>query len=283
MIYLLCFGNPYLEEDNLAISIADSLVMDEIKNLEIIKCISPDEILSYMDKEFYILDVVKDAEEVMLIDDIDRLTTSNLVSLHDFDLGFFLKLMKETGRIGKVKIIGIPQKGDINELKQKVIDMLPLEQGSADATKHKDFLLLGAGNTMRADDGIGPYIANTFQHGDWTTIDGGMVPENFTSVIRKAAPKTVIIIDSAEMTLKPGEYRIVPKEKLGTLHLTTHAMPLSVLIGFLEEFVKEVVFIGIQPKEIKTGTSISPELKKAAKEIIDILKDKQFNKIKPLT
>ena len=35
-----------------------------------------------------------------------------------------------------------------------------------------------------------------------------MVPENFTSVIRRAAPKTVVIVDSAEMGIKPGEFRI---------------------------------------------------------------------------
>ncbi|MFC1742200.1 hypothetical protein ACFL3V_06710, partial [Nanoarchaeota archaeon] len=112
MIYLLCFGNPYLDEDNLALHVADLIIKDRIKGLEVVKCISPDEILSYTDKEFYILDVVKDAEEVMLIDDIDRLKSDNIVTLHDFDLGFFLKLMKETGKIDTVKIIGIPQKGD---------------------------------------------------------------------------------------------------------------------------------------------------------------------------
>ncbi|MBW2997070.1 hypothetical protein KY349_01875 [Candidatus Woesearchaeota archaeon] len=132
MLYILCFGNPYLKEDNLAIQVADLIIADRIPGLEIIKCISPDEILGYLDKNFIILDVVKDAKEVMLIDDIDKLKSGSIVSLHDFDLGFFLKLMKETGKIEKVKIIGIPQQGDINDIKKKIITLLPIQgQGSA--------------------------------------------------------------------------------------------------------------------------------------------------------
>ncbi|MBW2965127.1 hydrogenase maturation peptidase HycI, partial [Candidatus Woesearchaeota archaeon] len=146
-----------------------------------------------------------------------------------------------------------------------------------------EFILLGVGNTMRGDDGIGSYIAERFSADGWKVIDSGMVPENFTSVIRRAAPKTVVIVDSAEMNLKPGEYRLIPKEKIAKLHMTTHAMPLSVLIGFIEEFVKEVLFIGIQPKEIKMGDDITDELKKAAEELISILKKKEFADIKALT
>ena len=85
------------------------------------------------------------------------------------------------------------------------------------------------------------------------------------------------------MKLQPGEFRIIPKQKLGKLHLTTHAMPLSVLINYIEEFVPRVIFIGIQPKDIDTKTYISPELKKAAEEIMQILEKKEFNKIPTLS
>jgi len=126
MLYILAFGNPYLNEDNLALHVADSLIKDKMKDIEIVKCLSPEEVLQYTDKDFLILDVVKDIKDVTIIDDIDRLKADGMVSLHDFDLGFFLKLMKETGQITKVKIIGIPQKGDIQELKKKVLNLLSI-------------------------------------------------------------------------------------------------------------------------------------------------------------
>jgi Ni,Fe-hydrogenase maturation factor len=124
MLYLLCFGNPYLDEDNLALQVADLIVKDRIKGLEVVKCVSPDEILSYTDKDFFILDVAAGLDKVTLIDDIDKLKSGNMVSLHDFDLGFFLKLMKETGKLDKVRIICIPQKGNVEEIKEKVVALL---------------------------------------------------------------------------------------------------------------------------------------------------------------
>jgi len=120
MKYLLAFGNPYLKEDNLALELADLLIKEKIKGIDIVKCISPEEVLDYLDKDFYILDVVKDLKKIMLIDDIDKLKSGKMVSLHDFDLGFFLKLMKETGKIEKVKIICVPQTGDIKDLLPEV-------------------------------------------------------------------------------------------------------------------------------------------------------------------
>jgi hydrogenase 3 maturation protease len=289
MLYLLAFGNPYINEDSLAITIADSIIKDKIKGLEVVKCISPEEVINYTDKDFYILDVVKDLEEVMIIDDIDRLKGEGMVSLHDFDLGFFLKLMKKTGKLDKVNIIGIPQQGDIKSIKEKVLDVLSLgkeegdkKENKEEREKHSEFMLLGVGNSMRCDDGIGSYIANRFKDNDWQILDCSTVPENFTSVVRKAGPKTVIIVDSAEMKLNPGEFRIINKEKLGKLRMTTHAMPLSVLITYIEEFVPKVIFIGIQPKIIQTGTEISPELESAAEQVINILKKKDFSKVKVL-
>ncbi|MBN1544846.1 hypothetical protein JW898_05295 [Candidatus Woesearchaeota archaeon] len=132
MLYLLAFGNPYLNEDNLALHIADAVIEEGIKGVEVVKCVSPEEVMNYTGKDFVILDVVKDVKEVMIIDDIDRLKADGMVSLHDFDLGFFLKLMKETGKITKVRIIGIPQKGDKDVLKKKVLTLLPTPtRGSA--------------------------------------------------------------------------------------------------------------------------------------------------------
>ena len=40
--------------------------------------------------------------------DIDALEFSVIFSLHDFDLSFFLKILKEAGKLDKARIIGIP-------------------------------------------------------------------------------------------------------------------------------------------------------------------------------
>ncbi len=282
MLYLLAFGNPYLKEDNLALELADLIIADKVKGIEVIKCVSPEEVLQYTDKEFYILDVVKDLHEVRVFNDIDKINARNLVSMHDFDLGFFLKLMKETGKIDTVNIIGVPQEGDLKELKDEVLKIISKDGDQDEKDSPADFVLVGVGNSMGADDGIGCYISDRFkkrQIPGWRSINCGTVPENFTSVIRKGDPKTVVIVDSAEMRLPPGEFRIIPTEKLSKLALTTHAMPLSVLISYIEKSVPKVIFIGIQPKKLGTGTELSPELLKSAEDLIKYLEDKEFRKI----
>ncbi len=124
MLYVLCFGNPHLEDDNLAFKVGKLLTKDKIKDLTVIDCFSPDEIFNYFDKEFVILDVVKNIKEVVIIEDIDKLQANSICSLHDFDLGFFLKLMKKMGKINNIKIIGIPQKGNLNNIKKTVKKMV---------------------------------------------------------------------------------------------------------------------------------------------------------------
>jgi Ni,Fe-hydrogenase maturation factor len=102
---VLVFGNPYLEEDNLAVSVGKRLGLKDFKVLE---CSKPDELLNHDINKSIILDVVKGIDKVTFFDDIDSLEFSVIFSLHDFDLGYFLKLLKETGKLEKANIIGIP-------------------------------------------------------------------------------------------------------------------------------------------------------------------------------
>jgi len=103
------------------------------------------------------------------------------------------------------------------------------------------------GNRDGGDDAIGPYVADRLKN-DFTVLDCGTTPENYTSVVKKHNPKNLVIIDAAEMNLNPGEVRIVPKEKIGVMTISTHGIPVSVLIGYLERSVENIVFIGIQPE-----------------------------------
>ena len=116
---ILVFGNPYLKEDNLALRVANRL---KIKDFELVKCSNPDDLLNHNLNTSIILDVAKGIEQVTLFDDIDSLEFSVIFSLHDFDLSYFLKLLKETGKLEKVNIIGIPDSYDeekaVNEVKR---------------------------------------------------------------------------------------------------------------------------------------------------------------------
>ena len=44
----------------------------------------------------------------------------------------------------------------------------------------KKNILMGVGNILKGDDGIGSMIAKSFTHQDWLSLDCGVVPENYT-------------------------------------------------------------------------------------------------------
>ena len=139
------------------------------------------------------------------------------------------------------------------------------------------------GNRDSGDDSVGPYIADKLKKindKDFLTIDCGTIPENYASVVISKKPENLIIIDAVEMRLNPGEIKIVPKEKIGVMHISTHGIPISVLINYLEQYVKNIILIGIQPKVI--SGKISEPVKKSAKKLIDIIKNYEFYKIEKL-
>jgi len=146
----------------------------------------------------------------------------------------------------------------------------------------KKNILMGVGNILRGDDGIGSIIAKTFKDDDWLSLDCGVIPENYTSIIKKNKPRLLVILDVVEMDLKPGNLRIISPDKISALHLTTHSMPLSFLISYLKEYTEKIIFIGIQPKTIDFSDSISPEVLISKDAVLKILKNKLFHEIEEL-
>jgi Ni,Fe-hydrogenase maturation factor len=118
---ILIFGNPYLKDDNLAVKVGKKLGTEGYK---VVFCSSPDDLLNHNLDSSVILDVAKGIDKLTLFDDIDSLEFSVIFSLHDFDLSYFLKLLKATGKLKKANIIGIPQgysdKKAISELKELI-------------------------------------------------------------------------------------------------------------------------------------------------------------------
>lgn len=107
------FGNPDTSLDNRVYSIVERLKQDlpEIKFVEI----KPNQDLPFSNKEpAIILDTVAGIKDVAVFknEDLDKFSASNRTSVHDFDLAFQLKYLKKLGKLGKITIIGVPQKGD---------------------------------------------------------------------------------------------------------------------------------------------------------------------------
>jgi Ni,Fe-hydrogenase maturation factor len=116
---VLCFGNEFLEEDSLALQVVKEL---KVQGFEFTVCNSPESILNH--EEVVVLDVAEGIKNVTLIDGINQLKTNRSVTMHDLDIGFFLKLSKKVGNLKKVRIVALPQKGKKEEIKKQLFEIL---------------------------------------------------------------------------------------------------------------------------------------------------------------
>lgn len=139
------------------------------------------------------------------------------------------------------------------------------------------YLIVCIGNRDGGDDAVGPYIADELiklRLEDIEVLDTGIAPENYTGTIKQKKPKIVILVDAVDMNLSPGEIRFVPKEKIGLMHVSTHGIPLSVLMKYLSQYIKEIKLIGIQPKTMNGPMTYN--VIKGADELIKKIVNKNF-------
>ena len=138
---------------------------------------------------------------------------------------------------------------------------------------------------MRGDDAIGPVTAKKLskmlkERSDVRVINAGTVPENYTGAIRRENPSHLILIDAVDMGKEPGHLRLVEKEEIADYNISTHAMPLSFLIKYLESSMNmKIILIGIQPKSmdlvpsIQRKNLISRESEEGIEKFLTILQD----------
>jgi len=141
-------------------------------------------------------------------------------------------------------------------------------------------IVMCVGNPDGGDDAVGPYIADKLKETNLFVINCETVPENYVGVVKKQKPETLLIIDAVEMGLSPGDIRIVPKEKIGVMTISTHGIPIPVLIEYLNQYVKKIIFIGIQPKTM--SGEMNDIVKKSGNELIEIIKKEKYEQIEIL-
>lgn len=119
------FGNPLLEFDNLPIKLIPDL-QKSFPNINFIE-IDPNENLKPIDGKLNLIDTVFGVEEVMLIDDIgtiDKIESNPNVSMHDFDLGFNLKLLKKIDLLKDINIIAVPTNIEKKKALEKIKNIM---------------------------------------------------------------------------------------------------------------------------------------------------------------
>ena len=142
-------------------------------------------------------------------------------------------------------------------------------------------LVVGMGNPMRRDDGIGPRVLEELRT--------RRLPENTELQVRQndifelledlQLYNRVLIVDAVDMGAAPGTVRIFsPQEARRGLNadpVSTHGFGLRELVEFAErlELSADFVIVGIQVKDVSLGDEPSPEVHDAVEETVRLIID----------
>jgi len=157
------------------------------------------------------------------------------------------------------------------------IDLLFLNSLKKKLRGARRVVILGVGNKMKGDDGLGIHCAEILDEGfkkqkGIKVINGGEAPENYTGEIRKFKPSHVIIFDACSKNKKPGSIFLVDPNKIADEDVSTHRIPLSMLAKFLKETIGcKVIIIGIQPKSLEWRRGQSVPVRKSVTNLTALL------------
>lgn len=137
-------------------------------------------------------------------------------------------------------------------------------------------VILGVGNDLKADDGVGPHIIEKLRphlpsHVD--LINAGTVPENFITHLTTTHPNLILIIDAALMNAPPGTIRIIDKTNIANTAFSTHQLPLTFLTEYLHHHLPKttILILGVQPQTNQFGQPLSKPVHTAAQKIINTI------------
>lgn len=135
-------------------------------------------------------------------------------------------------------------------------------------------LIVGIGNPLRGDDGLGPEIIKRLQSilPHLVLFDVGETPENYLEKIIKEKPDTIVLIDATDLGVSPGAVEIIESDDIRNESFSTHNVSLKVVVNYLQkETSADVFLLGIQPETIELGREISQPVRDSLEDIVETL------------
>jgi len=140
--------------------------------------------------------------------------------------------------------------------------------------------ILGLGNYLCRDDGIGLYVVDyLLDHdltGDFEAIGVGNDGMQVLTYFREDVGR-ILVVDSAVMGLKPGDYRIIEPVSVDSKKLvgniSTHEDDVLKLIELgtrLGYHVPSVRILAIEPGVMDPGPGLSPELQSSLETYVEV-------------
>jgi hydrogenase maturation protease len=153
-------------------------------------------------------------------------------------------------------------------------------------------LVVGCGNLLRGDDGVGPILVrHLWERGmpdGLRLVDGGTAGMDVAFQMRGA--QRVVIVDASATGARPGTIYRVPGSELAELPplegLHTHSFRWDHAIAFArwalaEACPSDITVFLIEAANVDMGAELSPEVAAAMEEVIEIVENEYISGLRP--
>lgn len=142
----------------------------------------------------------------------------------------------------------------------------------------KPLRIIGVGNPLMADDGLGIVAAERLAALDWPpgveVLDGGT--GGLTLLDLFGGARGVILLDAVAMGAAPGTLRRFSAEELAALpaetpSLSLHSGGLAEVLALARELgsLPPLVLFGVQPARVELGLGLSPAVAAALEDLLE--------------
>ncbi|MHB2153476.1 hydrogenase maturation protease [Calditrichota bacterium GD2] len=138
--------------------------------------------------------------------------------------------------------------------------------------------IIGLGNRLRGDDGIGPVVLDSLKKKDIPIplqfIEAGS--DAFTLLEHLNASEPMIIVDCADMGFEPGTVKVFDvNDHFAMQHdfISLHGFSFAEVLSLAQAMgpIAPCKIIGVQPATIEFGQPISRAVNKALPEILNLI------------
>ena len=135
-------------------------------------------------------------------------------------------------------------------------------------------LILGIGNRMRGDDGVGSILAERLgkRNPHIPIIDAGDVPENYLGPIENSGADLVLVLDAADLGASPGDLSLIEMNQVKQMGVSTHTANLGLIFRVIPKSRRpEAILLAIQPEQMEPWQGLSPSVEIAMKGLERLL------------
>ena len=139
--------------------------------------------------------------------------------------------------------------------------------------------VVGIGSDLRGDDIAGLLVLRELRTAlarsrlkNIRLFDGGTAPENLTGEIVRFRPSHILLVDAADLGLKPGDATLIESKAAAGMSFSTHVLPLSILADYLKRALPcRIIILGIQPGPTGFSLTHSRKISQAARRLARII------------